>query len=441
MSDAVLNQTVLDVLRNSPAGSMLDLPVPDVLTQLGIPQLPTIPQISGLPEIALPSIDPTALIQPAVDLLSGFGTGASGGGFDISDVFSLMSGVLSDSSSATSQAVSKVSTGWQSDAAVKAQQKSLSVVDDIGNVQVQGTNQKAILLDAERVVAQGYAELSVVIAKFVAEVIAGIALLVTPAGIPTLLAMASQVIAEATVIAARTRGELTIKTAQIVAAGMKVPVTGAPTVADAAQLANLVMQSVQPLVSPATELATKVVEKGSAVVSGGSDMVSDAVSGLQSSISGIQTATNQNGQGTTAGTPSAINGGTGADSTGGTGSGAGGGSGLGGLIGGSPATSPASSPLTRAPVSDTSSPTNRAAATSTSNAAATGRSAATPMMPGMGGANRAGAAEDSAAGNVRTDLVTTAHGDEVVGNIEGVSNPVIGGVEVADEPPDKALTL
>lgn len=60
------------------------------------------------------------------------------------------------------------------------------------------------------------------------------------------------------------------------------------------------------------------------------------------------------------------------------------------------------------------------------------------MSSGAGLANKSGDEESS---GERTALVTGAHGDEVVGVIEGVSIPVVGAVEAVDEPPDKALTL
>lgn len=439
MTDATLNPTVLDVLRNSPVGSMLDRPVSDVLSDLGIPQLPQIPQLPALPEITLPSIDPTALIQPVVQLLSGFGSGSLGSsGFDPTDLFSLVTKALSSAADTTTQAASQVSVGWQSDAALKAQEKSWSVVDDLGNVQAQGFNQKLILLDAERVVAQGYAELSAVIAKFVGEVIAGLPLFITPAGLPALLAMASQVVAEGTVIAAKTRGELSIKTAEIAGAGIKVPVTGAPTVADAAQLANMVMQSVQPLAQPAAQLASKVAEKGSDVVSSGAEVVSKISQSLtndttttndKSTTTNDKKTTTDDKKTTTDDKTTTDTGGGGSPST--------------VLASGVPmSTSPTgNSPLTRTPFGESvgGSPTSRASTTSPVTQA--GRATTSPMMSGAGGANRAGAADESTADGDRTNLVTGAHGDEVVGTIEGVSIPVVGGVEAIDEPPDKALTL
>ncbi|MFI6870176.1 hypothetical protein [Nocardia sp. NPDC050406] len=418
---------------------MLDRPVSDVLSDLGIPQLPQLPQLPALPEITLPSIDPTALIQPVVELLSGFGSGSLGtSGFDPTDLFSLVTKTLTSAADTTTQAVSQVSVGWQSDAARAAMEKSLRVVDDIGAVQAQGLNQKLILLDAERVVAQGYAELSAVIAKFVAEVIAGAPLFITPAGLPALLAMASQVVAEAGVIAAKTRGELSIKTAEIVGAGMKVLVTGAPTAADAAQLANLVAQSVQPLAQPAAALASKVAEKGGEVVSGGAEVVSKISQSLTSDTNNDTKTTDQtNNPNATKITDEK----TTDDKT----TNGGGGDSPSTLLGGGvPVTTnpTGNTPLTRTPFGENvgGSPSSRGTTTA-SPVAQTGRATTSPMMSGLGAGNRAGAADEETSNGDRTNLVTAAHGDEVVGTIEGVSIPVVGGVEAIDEPPDKELTL
>lgn len=73
------------------------------------------------------------------------------------------------------------------------------------------------------------------------------------------------------------------------------------------------------------------------------------------------------------------------------------------------------------------------------------------MIPPMGavGAAGAGAAranEAATSEGVRANLVTEQHGNEVVGDIEGASLPVVGAAERVTEPldgdsPDKALTL
>src|SRR5690606_25585342 len=80
-----------------------------------------------------------------------------------------------------------------------------------------------------------------------------------------------------------------------------------------------------------------------------------------------------------------------------------------------------------------------------------GRSAATtagtgPAMMPMGAAGAAGAAAGvrgaGDAGDMPNCLVSGQHGDEGVGDIEGVSLPVVGAAEqMSEAPPDKELTL
>ena len=78
----------------------------------------------------------------------------------------------------------------------------------------------------------------------------------------------------------------------------------------------------------------------------------------------------------------------------------------------------------------------------TSSPATAGTTATTSpgMASGAGAAGRAGAADEESTSD-RSGLVTGAHGDEVVGVIEGVVLPVVGAIEAIEEPPDKALTL
>lgn len=74
--NAPLDQSVVDLLRQSPVGPMLDRPVNDVLRDMGIPALPEIPGLPPLPDMPpLPVLDLSALAKPLTDLAGGFGTG------------------------------------------------------------------------------------------------------------------------------------------------------------------------------------------------------------------------------------------------------------------------------------------------------------------------------------------------------------------------------
>jgi hypothetical protein len=134
---------------------------------------------------------------------------------------------------------------------------------------------------------------------------------------------------------------------------------------------------------------------------------------------------------------------------GGPGQGVGGGP---GGIGGGPGVAPVSTPLapwagTRVagvgpmPGLGTGGPAMESAAM---RSATVSPAAASPGMMPMGGAAGAAHAARAAgdASSVSSHLVTGQHGDEVVGNIDGVSLPVVGAAEhVSEPPPDKELTL
>ncbi|MRH88645.1 hypothetical protein GFY24_14530 [Nocardia sp. SYP-A9097] len=444
--------TVLDVIRTSPAGALVDTPVSDVISGLGLPQLPqlpaiTLPDLSGFQMPTLPTIDPTTLIQPAISLLSSMGSGAASMGTELVSIFSSVSKALTSAASTSSAATATVSNSWQGDSANAAQVKSNEVETVIPTVDAQGQQLKVILLNAEATVAEGYAELSALIARFTAEVMAGIAFLVTPAGLPYLITMATDALSEAGVITAKTRGQLTVHTAEVTAAGLKIPVPGAPNAADVASLANQVTQAVQPFLSVGSTAVQKVVEKGSEVVSAGSTAASSISSAGQSVVSALTTNTSKdttttNKDTTTTNKDTTTTDGKPVDTTtlktDDTTSGGGipGGMPMGSGLNSSPL-SPYSGKMPSGEGLGSGSPVSRVS----SNNNETQTRSTTSMPGGMGsGAGLANKGETESSGE-RTALVTGAHGDEVVGVIEGVSIPVVGAVEPVDEPPDKALTL
>ncbi|MFJ4658151.1 hypothetical protein ACIP5Y_43365 [Nocardia sp. NPDC088792] len=444
--------TVLDELRKSAVGPYLDTPIPDVLQNLGLPQLPqlpnmTLPDLSGIQLPTLPSIDPTALIQPVVSLLQSFGTGSLGNSsFNPASILTSLVSALTSAASQSKAATSTVMNTWTGDAAVAAQNKSDAVEAQSGEVAAQGAQQHGILLSAEAIVAEGYAEISAVIAKFVAAVSAGIAMLATPAGIPWLIATATDAISEGTAIAAKTSVQLAGSTAEIAAAGTKIMIAGAPIASNIADLANMVGTALQPIASVAPTVATNLVEKGASVVSGGTDAASQIGQNLVSTLTGgnnnPSTTTNNT---TKTNSPTTVPDTTKTDPTKTTSPDTtkidGGGMPPGTIIGGGvPNTTSPSGTLTsaRVPTGEIS-PTG--AGTPKTATEAVGRTTASPnMSPAGGAAGRAGAADEESTSD-RSNLVTGAHGDEVVGVIEGVVLPVVGAIEAIDEPPDKALTL
>lgn len=439
--------TVLDALRGSAAGPFLDRPVTDVLRDLGLPQLPQFPEIPGLPELslpALPTIDPTVLIQPVVEMLSGFGSGSLGEGFDPSSLLSSVADVLTSAASQSSSAMSKVSNSWVGDAANAAKTKSVQVQQDALNVAAQGQQQKLILLDAERVVAQGYAEVTGIISKFIGQLLASIPMLATPAGLPLVIGLATDAAVEAGVVVAKTRGELTVKTMEIAGAGTKILVAGAPLAANAAALANAVNTAVQPLTSIAPTVAAAVVEKGSTVVSAGADVVEQVSTTGQEILSSLSPTTTTSPTGTTPTGTKTEDKDKNEKSTEGAGGGDGGG--LSGLVSGAPTTGTPTSPLnnwtgSRTGLGESTTGSGSPSRSSAQTVQQTSRASSPGMMPGAGAAGRAGDAGASESDRANTNLVTGSHGDEVVGVIEGVSIPVVGAFDDLQEPPDKELTL
>ncbi|MFE3794633.1 hypothetical protein [Nocardia tengchongensis] len=439
------NPTVLDELRGSPIGPYLDTPVTDVLSHMGLPQLPqipaiTLPDLSGLQLPTLPTIDPTTLIQPVMSLLQSFGTGSlSNSGFNPATILTSLISALTSATSASKSATDKVMNTWTGDAATAAQDKSHAVEAQSGEVAAQGAQQHGILIAAEAIVGEGYTEMSALITQFIAQVTGAMALIMTPAGLPWLIATATETINAGMAIAAKTSLQLAGSTADIAAAGTKIMIAGAPIASNIGTLVNMVGTALQPVASVAPTVAEKVVEKGASVVSTG---VSDISSALSNSNN---TNTNNNTNKTTT-TPSNTNptktdDAKKTDNPDGTKTDGGGGSPLATLLGGGVPTSttPANTlGSSRIPTGEVTSGAGVPKTVTEPN----GRTTATtsPGMTGAGAAGRAGAADEESTSD-RSGLVTGAHGDEVVGVIEGVVLPVVGAIEAIEEPPDKALTL
>ncbi|GAB0104465.1 hypothetical protein JMUB6875_34390 [Nocardia sp. JMUB6875] len=441
------NPTVLDELRSSPIGAYLDTPVADVVSNLGLPQLPqlpsiTLPDLSGIQLPTLPTIDVTTLIQPVVSMLQSFGSGVLNSGFNPLTILTSMVSALTSSASQSKAATATVMNSFTGDAATAAKLKSETVESQTGEVALQGANQRAILGVAQGVVAAGNAQMVALINKFILQVTGSIALLATPAGLPWLIETATETIAEGMAIVADTQVALAGPTADIVAAGTKIMIAGAPVASNIESLFNMVGTALQPIASVAPTVAEKVVEKGASVVSTGAQEISSALSNSNTNTNTDTNKTNTNKNTPTDTTVKTDDKKTDNPDTTKTDTG-GGGSPLATLFGGGgtpTTTSPASTVGTsRIPTGEVTSGSGVPKTTTEAN----GRTTATtsPTMAGAGGAaGRAGAADEESTSD-RSGLVTAAHGDEVVGLIEGVVLPVVGAIEAIEEPPDKALTL
>ncbi|MFE3188700.1 hypothetical protein ACFXHA_06795 [Nocardia sp. NPDC059240] len=445
------NPTVLDELRSSPIGPYLDTPVTDVLSNLGLPQLPQLPSIS-LPDLSgiqlptLPTIDLTTLIQPVISMLQSFGTGtSSNSSFNPATIITDLISALTSATSQSKSATSTVLNTWTGDAAKAAEALSKTVEAQSGEVAAQGANQHGILITAQGVVATGNAQMVALIGDFITEVSGSIATLATPAGLPWLIATVIKTINLALGIVADTEAALAGPTADIAVAGTKIIIAGAPIAQNIGSLVSMVGTALQPITNALPTAAADVASKGATVVETG---VKDISSALSSSNTNSNTNTNTNTDTTkktttptvtttktddekkteTPDTTKTDGGGTSPVST---------------LLGGGvpSTTTPATTVgANRIPTGEVS--TSGAGIPKTTTEA-NGRSTATTspaMAGGAGAAGRAGAADEESTSD-RSKLVTGAHGDEVVGVIEGVVLPVVGAIEAIEEPPDKALTL
>ncbi|WP_406270393.1 hypothetical protein OH799_28640 [Nocardia sp. NBC_00881] len=422
---APIDQTVMDLLRQSAVGPMLNRPVNDVLKDMGLGPLPELPTELALPELPpLPALDLSLLAKPLTDLASSFGTGqpAAGPGPDPTQVFSQISSVLQTTMQVGSSAVQMAMMLWQGMGATEAAGKATQAQKDGAAVSTQSAQTAAGTATAATSVFTGAAAMAAIMAKYMASVAASAPFLATGAGQAFLLAMTVETLTEATIVVGKTRTELGIESAKMMGTGQKVPVTNAPKGVDPMQIVSQLMQIVPTLTN---------------AVSSGAQSISQAHTALNPvrSIADVD----KEKQGLKGGAPA-----------GGAGLVGGGGAGIG------------AQPRQLTPWGGARVPAGGVGAASASTSAAgtggvsSASSAGSPMRGGggmmpMGAAGAAGggmarAGEAAASDSVRANLVTEQHGNEVVGDIEGASLPVVGAAERVTEPldgdsPDKALTL
>lgn len=423
-----IDQSVLDVLRQSAAGPALDRPVNDVLKDMGLPPLPEISGLPPLPELPpLPVIDLSLLAKPLTDLASSFGTGqlpaASGVGApeaDPAQVFSQVSTVVQTAMTLGSSALQIAMSLWQGMGASAAAEKAGQAAADGAAVSAQSAQTSLGVTAAAGSVFQGATLMAAIIAKFMASLAASAPFIGTAPGQAFLVAMTAETLAEATAVVAKTRAELTVHSAAMTKTGSKVPVTGAPKNVDPSQAITQLMQLVQPL----TQMAT----------AGG-----QALQAAQTALNPVKPIAERDKEPARTGLGGAPSG----VAVGGAGGMA--------AAAGSPARQLGSWSAARPGGSFTAAgmslPATEAAAT-TSSSPVRGMGSGPGVMPMGGAAGAAGMArsgEQSAEG-LRGLLVTEQHGNEVVGDIEGASLPVVGAAEHISEPldsdpPDKSLTL
>ncbi|MFJ9362867.1 hypothetical protein ACIRRA_00395 [Nocardia sp. NPDC101769] len=391
---AASGQSVADVLRNTDFAPLLDSPVADVLQTLGLPALPQLPAVPPLPAMPpLPTLDLTALTKPLTDLASAFGTGQLGQGLDASKVLSGVSSALQQVMSIAQSVMSLAnSNSWQGSGATGAAEKGTAAQTNALELEGQNLHQKTVMAGAATSVATGAAMMSAIITKFVTGVTVAAPFIGTPPGQAFLLSLATETAAEATATVAKTRTEMTVHSANMTAAGQKVKVTDAPKGVDSMSQVTQLLSLISPLSSAA----------------------STGVQQLQQLQSISQTS---DVQPTPDAEPIAAR----------TDSGALGGGGLAPMGMGSLSTTP--TPLSQLTNTRTMSATTTPPPTpvppplpGTGGAGMGG--GMVPPMGGMGASAQAGDADEE----VRTNLVTAEHGDEVVGELGYTGVPVVGAV-------------
>lgn len=438
---APLDQSVLDVLRQSAVGPMLDRPVNDVLKDMGLPPLPEITGLPPLPELPpLPVIDLSVLAKPLTDLASSFGTGqlpaaapadaetsaAHPAGapppIDPALALSQVSTVVQTAMSLGASALQMAMSLWQGMGASAAGEKAGQAAADGAAISAQSAQTSAGVTAAAGSVFQGATMMSAIIAKFMSSLAASAPFLGTPPGQVFVVALTTETLAEATAVVAKTRGELTVHSGAMTQTGTKVPVTGAPRNVDPTQTIQQLMQLVQPLTQMATTGAQALQKAQTALNLPKSVTDPEDKERLEAARGGLGAAGGAPGGvgvGSAAAQPRPLTPWAGARAGGSLGS------------------------------AGTSVPVGTEPAVSSSASTARSVTSGPSMMPVGGAASAAGMAarsgEQSTEG-LRGLLVTEQHGNEVVGEIEGASLPVVGGNERVtappdSDPPDKALTL
>ncbi|NKY20383.1 WXG100 family type VII secretion target [Tsukamurella spumae] len=427
--------------------ALLDRPVNEVLAALGLPPVPTAPEKppqqelppapKGVPEAPeFPGFDVAGLVKPMTDLLSTFGSG-SFSGLDPSAALSGASKALEQGVSTGMQALGQLSSVWQGPAATAATGKGLEAATGTGLAAEQGAELSTAVGEAATVVGTGEAELQAIIDSFMSVIAALGPSLWLPPGQAAAVAAAEEHLAHATEVVARTKSQLSGLSAQVGAAGRKVPVAAPPMTAatTAAQAAASIVPGV---VSAVTGALTGVTKLATDTVSGA---VKTAVSVASSAAEAIGGSADSTAEPEGARAPDADRDAFPVATTstaGGAGAGTGGGGGGVGAVGltgaGLGAASAAlaqpssGTPVSRTPVVDGGARTVPASEVLTRTGMGGG------MMP-MGAAGAAGARATGAEHSVPDYLVTSDNGEAVLGDL-----PLVGPQVVGDASPSADLS-
>ncbi|MGX9295942.1 hypothetical protein [Tsukamurella paurometabola] len=456
MADPVGVPVAPDTALDPAIRAMLDRPVNEVLAALGLPPVPTAPETppqqelpaapKGVPEAPqVPGFDVAGLVKPMTDLLSTFGSG-SFEGLDPSAALSSASKALEQGVSTGMQAISQLSSVWQGPAATAATGKGLEAATGTGLVAEQGAELSTAVGEAATVVGTGEAELQAIIDSFMAVISALGPSLWLPPGQAAAVAAAQEHLAQATEVVTRTKSQLSGLSAQVGAAGRKVPVATPPTAA-ASAAAQAAASIIPGVVSAATGAVTAVGKLATDTVSGAVKTAVGVATSAGEALSGLaESAGETDDDAAAADSETAVTGdfpaataltGTG---SGGAGSGAGGAvmGGIGSGVGAAAAS--LAQPQSAAPAARTPVVEGGARTVPASSDVVTRGGMAAPMMPmGAAGARAASANDHS----VPDYLVTSDNGERVLGDLPLVGPQVVGDALPAEQydEPDVELRL
>lgn len=265
---AMMHMTVQDMVDATPLGPILDTPVADVLTRLGLPPLPVLPPLPPMPGLPpMPTINLDLLIKPMTDLLGGFGTGdLSKAGFDPSAIFQSLSKVLETTMTMSKGALGLADKLWAGQSSLGAGAKTAQASTNSAALATQGTGMSFDINAAAAIVAHGLAAVQAIIAATVAKIAAVVPMIVSPAfaaGIGLAVGFANLGLGEATAAVAATRAALLAPTGKMTVNGTKVPVTNAPKPAAGPSpfaIASSVLDVVSPALSTAVELPSALAK-------------------------------------------------------------------------------------------------------------------------------------------------------------------------------------
>ena len=304
--------TVLDALRVSPVGPILDAPLPEpVLLEPGLPPFDAnsiVELLESIPVPVLPDLD--AIVRPLTELGSMFGTGILDS-LDPTAILHQGSRLLEAATALGRSALHALPESWEGATAdeagghgLRAQQSALELAD-------RGDRIGDVTRAATATVERGNVELTGIAQSFVATAVAAAPALATPPGQAALLASAAQHLQAALAVVARTRGELAVHTAVMSTLTAPVPVpapvAGAGlhemrTIATAAT--DVASSAASPFTAPAAHAATVPTAYASTVPTAHTAAIATSGSGM-AGVAGTISAGVGSGHGAT-GTASGV---------------------------------------------------------------------------------------------------------------------------------------